>query len=230
MLVSQITKTERSGLMTKFGIKDSLVTETLKDTKQEYHEIYEMTAEEPALRIRKITNELYHSEPLDWIVEQYNPTMHEMYVATALHHSLKYFGIDHDDIYSWSRISDPNTRENDSRKYERNVFRSIELTGYSVKGFLASLLLEASTENLKGSDADENYSRLFKSFVRLMEFVFNDANRKRMHAEGLDPIDVVRLWARSDEIEFSWGEILGQKEWLDTNEVMDIDAWFGNES
>ena len=121
--------------------------------------------------------------------------MHKMYIAFAVDDALTQFGIDHGDIHSWSKISDPNTeyRKAQSMNYEHNIFRWIELSGYSVQEFLTSLLLEASTENVKSTDVDEHYGRLFKSFVRLMGFVFNDANRKRMQAEGLDPIDVVRL-------------------------------------
>lgn len=212
--------------MTRVGIEDSLVTDALKGTTQHYHELYEMTAQEPSLQTKKLTNELYHSEPIDWLVEEYKPTMYEMYAATALYNSFKYFGIDHDDVYFWSRSSVSHSEKFSSSKYARGTFRTLELTGYSVKEFLASMFLEASIADASASQSEEINSRLFKSFINLMDFVFDEKNHKLMQTAGLDAIDVVRLWARSDEIEFSWGEILGQKEWLESTEVMDLEALF----
>ena len=216
--------------MTRVGIEDSLVTDALKGTTQHYHELYEMTAQEPSLQTKKLTNELYHSEPIDWLVEEYKPTMYEMYAATALYNSFKYFGIDHDDVYFWSRSSVSHSEKFSSSKYARGTFRTLELTGYSVKEFLASMFLEAATTDTSDSQSDEINSRLLKSFITLMDFVFDKKNHELMQSASLDAIDVVRLWARSDEIEFSWGEILGQKEWLESTEVMDLDALFDDGS
>lgn len=212
--------------MTRVGIEDSLVTEALKDTKQHFHELYEITAEEPSLRIKKLTNELYHSEPIDWIIEEYNPTMHEMYSAAAIHNCLKHFRFDHNDVHRWSKSGENPGTEGSGLEYARTAFQSLNLTGISMKKFLADLFVQAFMPKQSSSDEDEIDSLLFKSFVDLILFIYDETNLELFHQAKLDAIDVVNLWMRSDEIEFSWDLILAEKELVDSSEAGDIGDFF----
>lgn len=212
--------------MTRVGIEDSLVTEALKGTKQHYHELYEITAEEPSLRIKKLTNELYHSEPIDWIIEEYKPTMHEMYSAAALHNCLKYFRFDHNDVHRWSKSAEHPGTEAPDFQYARTVFQSLNLAGISMKQFLGDLFFQATMTKLSPSDEDKIDSLVFKGFIDLLQFLCNEKNREPMQSAKLDAIDVVNLWMRSNEIEFSWDLILAEKEWVDSSEAGDLGDFF----